>query len=186
MDRGQAERLLPMLVEMLDAADTRWADVRGIAVCTGPGNFTGSRLSVAAARGLALALGVRAIGVTVFEALAFGHPGRVRVMLQDRRGGIFAQTFRDGAALGPPAPFDGQARDSDGDTLHLGFGAREAAARRGGRAGAEVAAADPVVLARVAAVRMTGAPSARPTPFYLRTADAAPPSGPATVLLGDA
>ena len=76
MDRGQAERLLPMLEEMLAEAGVGWRDLDGIGVVTGPGNFTGVRLAVAAARGLALALGIPAVGVTVFEALA--APRRAR------------------------------------------------------------------------------------------------------------
>ena len=70
MDRGQAERLLPMLEAMLAEAGVGWAALDGLAVCTGPGNFTGLRIAVAAVRGLALALGVPAVGVTAFEALA--------------------------------------------------------------------------------------------------------------------
>ena len=63
MQRGQAERLMPMLEEMLTEADHAWRDLDTIGVCTGPGNFTGCRIGVAAARGLAFGLGVPAIGV---------------------------------------------------------------------------------------------------------------------------
>ena len=41
MERGQAERLLPMLEALLATAGVGWGDLDGIAVCTGPGNFTG-------------------------------------------------------------------------------------------------------------------------------------------------
>jgi len=70
MARGQAERLLPMLGEMLATAGSDWPALDGLAVCTGPGNFTGLRIAVAAARGLAMALDIPAVGVTTFEALA--------------------------------------------------------------------------------------------------------------------
>jgi tRNA threonylcarbamoyladenosine biosynthesis protein TsaB len=72
MAKGQAERLMPMLEEVLDEAGVAWAGLDAVAVCVGPGNFTGLRLSVAAARGLALSLGKPAVGVTRFEALAEG------------------------------------------------------------------------------------------------------------------
>ena len=99
MDRGQAERLLPMLEALLAEAGVRWADLDGLAVCTGPGNFTGLRIAVAAARGLALALGVPAVGVTAFEALAEPE-GPSTVAILDRRGTVFVQAFRDGVPLG--------------------------------------------------------------------------------------
>lgn len=74
MDKGQAERLIPLLELVLSEAAMDWSDVAALAVGTGPGNFTGVRIAVAAARGLALGLGVPAIGVTRLEALAHGHP----------------------------------------------------------------------------------------------------------------
>ena len=62
MARGQAEHLMPMLEEVLAAQGLTWADLDAIGVGTGPGNFTGIRISVAAARGLALGLGIPAVG----------------------------------------------------------------------------------------------------------------------------
>jgi len=67
--KGQAERLMPMLDDLLRAEGLGWSDLDAIGVGTGPGNFTGIRISVAAARGLALALGRPALGVTLFEVL---------------------------------------------------------------------------------------------------------------------
>lgn len=72
MGRGQAERLTPMLQELLAAEGLAFGDLSRIGVGTGPGNFTGIRISVSAARGLALGLGVPAIGVPCLEALRFG------------------------------------------------------------------------------------------------------------------
>ncbi|WP_170551579.1 tRNA (adenosine(37)-N6)-threonylcarbamoyltransferase complex dimerization subunit type 1 TsaB [Ruegeria atlantica] len=70
MSRGQAERLMPLLEEILAEADCTWRDLTAIGVGIGPGNFTGIRISVSAARGLALGLGIPAVGVTGFDALA--------------------------------------------------------------------------------------------------------------------
>ncbi|WP_424832415.1 tRNA (adenosine(37)-N6)-threonylcarbamoyltransferase complex dimerization subunit type 1 TsaB [Ruegeria sp.] len=70
MTRGQAERLMPLLEEVLAEAGCTWQDLDAVGVGTGPGNFTGIRISVSAARGLALGLGVPAIGVDGFDALA--------------------------------------------------------------------------------------------------------------------
>ena len=157
MDRGQAERLLPMLEEMLAEAGVSWPDLGGIGVVTGPGNFTGVRLAVAAARGLALALGIPAVGVSIFEALA-DRPGEVTVTLADKRGRV-SQSFHGGAALGPPAP-------APDDTP------------------TQASRADPAVVARLAARRLGDARP--PAPLYLRPADAMPSSDPVPVLLDDA
>ncbi|WP_170573898.1 tRNA (adenosine(37)-N6)-threonylcarbamoyltransferase complex dimerization subunit type 1 TsaB [Ruegeria atlantica] len=70
MSRGQAERLMPLLEEVLAEADCTWRDLTAIGVGIGPGNFTGIRISVSAARGLALGLGIPAVGVSSFDALA--------------------------------------------------------------------------------------------------------------------
>ena len=66
--RGQAERLMPMLEEVLAEAGHGWRDLTAIGVGVGPGNFTGIRIAVSAARGLALGLGIPAVGVSGCEA----------------------------------------------------------------------------------------------------------------------
>ncbi|MEO0993378.1 MAG: tRNA (adenosine(37)-N6)-threonylcarbamoyltransferase complex dimerization subunit type 1 TsaB [Pseudomonadota bacterium] len=69
MERGHAEALWPMIDFALAEAKAGYPDLHGIAVCTGPGSFTGIRIGVAAARGLALGLGVPAEGIDRFDAL---------------------------------------------------------------------------------------------------------------------
>ena len=53
MAKGQAERLMPLLQALLDQEGYSWADLDAVAVGVGPGNFTGIRIGVSAARGLA-------------------------------------------------------------------------------------------------------------------------------------
>jgi len=93
MAKGQAEHLMPMLEEMLAAADLTWADLDGIGVGIGPGNFTGIRISLGAVRGLALGLGKPAIGVNGFEARAFQEPLPFTATIPAPREQSYAQAF---------------------------------------------------------------------------------------------
>src|SRR5690606_21856521 len=101
MARGQAERLFPLLEELLVEADLGWRDLSVIGCGIGPGNFTGIRISVAAARGLALSLGIPAIGVSATEAAAHGLPRPCRVALPARAGEVIWQDFGTGQATRP-------------------------------------------------------------------------------------
>lgn len=174
MDKGQAEHLIPLLEHLLCDAGRGWADVTGLAVGTGPGNFTGVRIAVAAARGLALSLGVPAVGVTALEAAAHGLPRPVAVIDDARRGDVYVQIF------GPDGPGPARLCAAQGLALPPGIAVT-------GSAGGPDALA-PVVplvvaIAEIAAQRM-GQRQPRPAPFYLRGADAAPPSDPPPVILG--
>lgn len=156
MPTGQAEALLPLLAAVLAEAATTFADLDAVAVGTGPGNFTGIRISVSAARGLALALDRPAIGVTAFDALAHTLPRPCTVTLSAPRGQMHRQTF---AATGPlpPETVPGLAPPADPAALVT-------------------------AIAQIAATRL-GTPHPRPAPFYLRGPDAAPPRDPAPRIL---
>jgi tRNA threonylcarbamoyladenosine biosynthesis protein TsaB len=67
---GHTTRLLPLANELLAQADLPWSAVERIAVGMGPGTFTGLRIGVATARGLAQSLGVEVVGVSTLEVLA--------------------------------------------------------------------------------------------------------------------
>src|SRR5438046_107834 len=69
MTQGHDARLAPMIEEMMRGAGVRFTDLMRIAVVVGPGSFTGVRVGVAFARGLALALDIPAAGITSLEAL---------------------------------------------------------------------------------------------------------------------
>ena len=68
--RGHAERLLPMAGDVLAQADTDYAAIDVFAVTIGPGTYTGVRIALATARGLALAAGRPLIGITTMAAVA--------------------------------------------------------------------------------------------------------------------
>jgi tRNA threonylcarbamoyladenosine biosynthesis protein TsaB len=70
MMRGHAEALMPLIAAVMSAAGVEFAELDRIAVTVGPGSFTGLRVGVAAARGIALATGKPAVGLTTLAALA--------------------------------------------------------------------------------------------------------------------
>src|SRR5581483_10097769 len=78
--RSRAAAVLADADELLRAASLRPRDLDLLAVGVGPGSFTGVRIGLAAARGLALALDLRVAGVSTLAALAAGAPGAVPVI----------------------------------------------------------------------------------------------------------
>ncbi len=169
MVRGHAERLFPMIESVLSEARIPVAALDAVAVCAGPGGFTGARIGVAAARGLALALGRPAVGVDWFAALGEDHAGAVLVALPAPQGMIHAQRYLDGASLGPIetlAPDAARARP--GETL---------------RGAAAMVGEGLAPLARAALRRLAAGDPPRPAPLYLRPPDAAPSSMAPPVML---
>lgn len=73
MVRGHAEALMPLIARVMSAADRSFAELDRIVVTVGPGSFTGLRVGMAAARGLALASGKDIVGVTTLAAFAAPH-----------------------------------------------------------------------------------------------------------------
>lgn len=162
MAKGQAERLVPMLDEVLAAEGVVWADLTAIAVGVGPGNFTGIRIAVALARGLALGLQIPAIGVTGFEALAHGSLLPVTVVLDAPRKQAYVQDF---TAAGP------------------GLAGIVEHPPETGRRMAEIDLAEFMAGLVMVGRAKAATPQPRPAPFYLRSADAAPASDPPPVIL---
>lgn len=93
--RSHAERLPGELLALLEARDLSLADVSLLAVVTGPGSFTGLRVGVAAAQGLALAGHIRAIGIPTLDALVttwrleHDATAQVAACLDGQRGEVF-------------------------------------------------------------------------------------------------
>ena len=122
--RGQAERLFPLIEAVLAEAGIGWPDLAAIGVGVGPGNFTGVRIAVAAARGLALSLGVPAHGVSATEAAA-GAPRPCRAVVPLRGDEIAWEDFAAGIAQDPaadnvPRPAIMQAGGTHGPLAALG------------------------------------------------------------------
>ena len=182
MTKGQAERLIPMLDEVLDEADLSYQDLDAIGVGIGPGNFTGIRIGVSAARGLALGLNIPAVGVQLLEALAFGHDGPVLALINAGRDRFCVQRFADGADRGPELVNMDEIDDwaMPGLTC-IGNREEEIAARINASHGpAQYYPAS--AIARIAAQRWRDDPGP-PAPLYMRPADAAPARDTAPVML---
>ena len=180
MARGQAEALMPLLEQVLAQAGKGWGDLDGLAVGVGPGNFTGIRIAVSAARGLSLGLNVPAIGVSIFDARAEGLPRPLCVVEDARRDEVYVQEFTAGAGTAQLLP------------LH------ECAALTGGHAltGSAATALGAMTRAQVLEPRFTlahaitrvglrrlGQDKTRPAPLYIRPADAAPSAQPPVAIL---
>ena len=158
MKRGQSERLFTLLEELLAEHDAGWQDIGKIGVGVGPGNFTGIRIAVSAARGLAMSLGVPAVGVSNFAAARFGLPDDTPVAL--------------------PAPREQVYYAAQGDSSEL------LAASGAGQA-LGLPAPEELVL-RIARIAQATASAPPPAPLYSRAADAAPASDQPPRLLDDA
>src|ERR1700738_4731636 len=70
MKRGHAETLMPLIARVMQASGAAFASLDRIAATTGPGSFTGLRVGLSAARGLALAANKPVVGVTTLTAYA--------------------------------------------------------------------------------------------------------------------
>jgi tRNA threonylcarbamoyladenosine biosynthesis protein TsaB len=94
---GHATRLLAMTGELLANAGVGWSALDRIAVGLGPGTFTGLRVGVATARGLAQSLSLELVGVSSLRALAQGAAARqlegVLAVIDARRGEVFAAAY---------------------------------------------------------------------------------------------
>ena len=186
--RGQADHLIPLIDELLRAADCDYGALDALAVNCGPGSFTGVRSVVAAARGLALAAGLPVVGVGSLEALAEAVPGApagaLVAALDARRGEIYLQAFdrhkRPRAAPAVMTPEQAAAGLGPGPLHLVGSGAPLLRAALPARRVAVLGSAelDACWVARCAARRLDGGEAPQPghtlRPLYLRPPDARP------------
>ena len=101
MVRGHAEALIPLIGRVMQQADMPFDALDRIAVTTGPGSFTGLRVGIAAARGIALAAGKPAFGLTTLAAYAAPYLAEddktgVVVAIDARHQHVYLQVFGPG------------------------------------------------------------------------------------------
>jgi len=176
--RGHAERLLPMIGELLTEAGLAYADLTRIAVTTGPGTFTGLRIGLSVARGLALSLAVPCIGVPalmVLGAQAKGCGVPVHTAIKGRGGQIFYQAFDNSVEDDVPFALCEAVNIDAVDAEGLFSAAPGALTGSGaclidGREETLDDAVNPVILAQLA--QKLRPEDFAPEPLYLRAADA--------------
>ncbi|MER9841582.1 tRNA (adenosine(37)-N6)-threonylcarbamoyltransferase complex dimerization subunit type 1 TsaB [Mesorhizobium australicum] len=185
LGKGHAEHLMAVIADALKTGASDYVGLGAIAVSVGPGSFTGLRVGVSTARGLALALKLPAIGVTTLEALAAeaasAFPGRaVLAALDAGREEIHAALYDEMSVLayGPAtATLAGAVTMASERSAVLAGTAATLIADAAGRTfdiGPRAATADILTYARLAAAKGQGE---RPKPLYLRGADAKPQAG---------
>lgn len=193
MERGHAERLIPMIGEAVGDAPFGLPEVARIAVTTGPGTFTGQRVGIAAARALALVTGAALGGVSSLAVMAhtavaqLGAEARcdtLAVAVDARRGELYFQAFqapfwREVATPVLTTPEDAASSlAAAGKAVVVGSGAQlvaAAAQARGTTLAFRLAALQPDM--RFAPIETIAFGSAPVRPLYLRPPDAKPQDG---------
>lgn len=165
--RGHAERLVPMIAELLDGRKADW-----VIVGVGPGSFTGIRVAVAAAHGLAIGWGAELAGMSSLALLAAGATGdgEVAAAVIGGHGELFVQQF-DRTTIEPTSELrnlaPAEAARFTTAPLVVGSGAAQLVEARGwgDSVGSWPSAADALMLPR----ELRGLP---PKPVYARAPDA--------------
>ncbi len=186
MARGHAEALMPMIDRVVQNSGLQYEEFDRIAVTVGPGSFTGLRVGIAAARGIALAAGKPAIGLSTLAALAApliaeDDSGAVVSAIDARHDHVYLQVFGPGGRTLVTARVisvrDAVRAASSGAPRIIGSGA-ELLAKAWPSDAKSPSLVDPRRfpdidwVARLGAAALdTGAP---PKPLYLRAPDAQP------------
>ena len=149
--REHSTRLLVEMEVALERIGRSEQDVTGLVVARGPGSFTGVRVALSVAKGLAAGLGIPLWGVSSLDvvALAAGQVDLpVRAVLEAGRGRYACALYRGGAAIGPPrlATLDELVQISEAHTLVIGELGADARRRLTSESGARVA--DPAACLR--------------------------------------
>ncbi|MDF0517474.1 tRNA (adenosine(37)-N6)-threonylcarbamoyltransferase complex dimerization subunit type 1 TsaB [Bradyrhizobium yuanmingense] len=186
MKRGHAEALMPMIARVMQSAGLSFTSLDRIAVTVGPGSFTGLRVGISAARGLALAAKRPAVGLTTLSAYAaavVGQSGTAPVIsaIDARHDHVYFQIVAgDGSPLVRPAvaAIDAAIAASQFGAPHLVGNAAEILAGRWPKEAPQPVAVDAQPAPDISWVAWLGAaanPDTMPArPFYLKAPDAKP------------
>ena len=186
MERGHAEALLPLITRVVGAVDGGFGSIDRVAVTVGPGSFTGIRIGLSAAQGIALARKIELVGVSTLAALAAPHilepfEDVVAAAIDARNGQVFVAAYGpDGRGVLAPrrmSAHEALRALGDGPLRLVGSGAAllEPQARASGVAARIVDTAAAPDIAFVARLGLVANPADAPArPFYLKAPDAKP------------
>jgi len=189
MKRGHAEALMPLIARVIEASGKGFEALDRIAVTTGPGSFTGLRVGLAAARGIALAANKPVVGLTTLTAYAapvVSQNGEQPVIsaIDARHDQVYFQVVSgNGSSLvrAKVAPISEALEASSFGAPHLVGNAARILADRWRADAPPPFTADPQPAPDIAWVAWLGAavsPNTAPArPFYLRAPDAKPQNG---------
>lgn len=95
VEREHAKRIIPELKQLLNSANLSKHDLSGVGVGVGPGSYTGLRVGISAAKGLAAALKIGLRGESTLAAIAWAElvAGEGTAALDARRGNVYAATY---------------------------------------------------------------------------------------------
>jgi len=183
--RDQAARLVPVIAEVMQEAGIEKRALSLIAVTTGPGSFTGVRVGLATARGLAMALGIPLAGIaTTACLLAQAEVGdRLAVAAIDSHLGDWFCAIRAGGSVPFVSSAEGLAAHLDGKPCLVVGAEADRLAPLLPNAHAQVALPDPATLARLALEvgvdgwRVRNRTEGLPRPLYLRGVNITTPDG---------
>jgi tRNA threonylcarbamoyl adenosine modification protein YeaZ len=175
MTRGHAEALMPMVARVMAKAATKFDKIDRIAVTVGPGSFTGLRVGVSAARGLALAAGRPAVGVATTTAyaapyLADNDKIPVLIAIDARNDQAYMQAFGEGGRVLLPAqlaPLRTLSALSFGPMRVIGSAARRVAALWPDEQAVTVDERGAPEIEWVAQIGIAADEKEAPTPLYL-------------------
>jgi tRNA threonylcarbamoyladenosine biosynthesis protein TsaB len=186
MARGHAEALMPLIARVMDEAEVEFKELDRIAVTVGPGSFTGLRVGIAAARGIALAAAKPAIGVTTLAGLAAPHVAAgdtapVMAAIDARHDHVYMQVFGPGGRtlLAPRiAPLREAVRAATRGPARMVGSAATLIARSWPKDEPPPALIDQRAAPDIAWIARLGAAASKvegpPKPLYLRAPDAQP------------
>jgi tRNA threonylcarbamoyladenosine biosynthesis protein TsaB len=172
MERGQDQKLLPLVLDVMQKADVKFADFDRIAATRGPGSFTGLRIGLAVARGIGLAAGKPVLGIdrfAIYRLLVKPPRKNLLAVIDSRRKDLFCRFY----------PSAGVAMES---TMMTADEIRIFASRKGDTVvtgdievpGVDFHATDEketVACAALAAVARPDDPHFLPRPLYIRAPD---------------
>lgn len=192
MVTGHAERMMPLIGDILDEAGLAIESIDRIAVTVGPGSFTGTRIGIAAARAFHLARGIAIVPFTSLEAIALspqigdiGPDEDLAIAVDAHRGEAYVQMFdgRTRDAVGRPyiVAIAGCAEFGRGRPLLVAGTAAAVLGDAVNAAGGQARVRPGMIfpdMARAVVGAVTRAPASQPVePLYLRPPDAKPQEG---------